>query len=65
MPPGFAGRLRDWSRGGRIAYVEADFWGGDGSQAAALWENGRQSWSRRRAGLRALETADYGTWEAA
>ncbi|MER7209389.1 hypothetical protein ABT340_20195 [Streptosporangium sp. NPDC000239] len=113
MSPGFTERLRGWSRGGRIAYVEADFWGGNGSQAAALWENGRQSWGPgyasirvgpphegwpinavlarlgvigagaldlfdtvgfgrerdmegwRRAGLDALEAADYDVWEAA
>ncbi|MFI7468219.1 hypothetical protein [Nonomuraea sp. NPDC049646] len=52
MPPGFAGRLEDWSRGGRVAYVEADFWGGGGSQAAALWENGRRSWGPEHASIR-------------
>jgi hypothetical protein len=44
MSPAFAERLTDWSRGGRVAYVEADFFGGHGSQTAALWENGRQTW---------------------
>ncbi|GLZ09253.1 hypothetical protein Acsp03_67190 [Actinomadura sp. NBRC 104412] len=44
MSPAFAKRLQDWSRSGRLAYVEADFWGGEGSQAAALWENGRPKW---------------------
>ncbi|MFF5212660.1 hypothetical protein [Streptosporangium sp. NPDC000396] len=52
MSPGFAERLKDWSRGGHIAYVEADFWGGNGSQAAALWENGRQSWGPEYASIR-------------
>lgn len=112
MSPAFARRLEDWSRGGRLAYVEADFWGGDGGQAAALWEDGRQSWGPEyawirggpradwpinaalarlgavrtgpldlfdtigfgqerdmegwhRAGLRALDAADYDAWEAA
>ncbi|WP_431933453.1 hypothetical protein [Nonomuraea jabiensis] len=51
MSPGFAERLKDWSRGGHIAYVEADFWGGNGSQAAALWENGRQSWGPEYASI--------------
>ncbi|MFB9205037.1 hypothetical protein ACFFV7_27845 [Nonomuraea spiralis] len=51
MSPGFAERLKDWSRGGHIAYVEADFWGGDGTQAAALWENGRQSWGPEYASI--------------
>ncbi|WP_433171346.1 hypothetical protein [Actinoallomurus sp. CA-150999] len=49
MSPAFAERLKDWSRGGRVAYVEADFWGGDGSQTAALWENGRQTWGPEHA----------------
>ncbi|MGV9310525.1 hypothetical protein ACWDLG_44825 [Nonomuraea sp. NPDC003727] len=49
MSPAFAERLEDWSRGGRVAYVEADFWGGDGSQTAALWENGRQTWGPEHA----------------
>uniref|UniRef100_UPI003F4962FE hypothetical protein n=1 Tax=Nonomuraea sp. CA-252377 TaxID=3240003 RepID=UPI003F4962FE len=49
MSPAFAERLKDWSRGGRVAYVEADFFGGDGSQSAALWENGRQSWGPEHA----------------
>lgn len=44
MSPAFAERLKDWSHGGRLAYVEADFWGGNGVQTAALWENGRQTW---------------------
>jgi hypothetical protein len=44
MSPAFAERLADWSRSGRIAYMEAEFWAGDGTQAAALWENGRQTW---------------------
>ncbi|MEV4370905.1 hypothetical protein AB0J71_27820 [Nonomuraea sp. NPDC049637] len=52
MSPGFAGRLEEWSRGGRRAYVEADFWGGDGSQAAALWENGRRSWGPEHTSIR-------------
>ncbi|MEU1736262.1 hypothetical protein [Streptosporangium sp. NPDC020145] len=52
MSPEFTERLRGWSRGGRIAYVEADFWGGNGSQAAALWENGRQSWGPGYASIR-------------
>ncbi|MFI7133620.1 hypothetical protein ACIBQ1_48645 [Nonomuraea sp. NPDC050153] len=112
MSPAFAERLEDWSRGGRLAYVEADFFGGDGSQTTALWEDGRQTWGPehawlpagprenwpinavlarlgaigtgaldlfdtigfgqerdmegwRRAGLRALDAADYDAWEAA
>ncbi|GCD93014.1 hypothetical protein [Embleya hyalina] len=33
-----------WSRGGPIAYVEASFHGGDGSQTAAVWRNGARVW---------------------
>ncbi|MFG1947670.1 hypothetical protein [Nonomuraea sp. NPDC048826] len=31
-----------WSRGGAVAYVEVDLFGGVGSQAAAVWEAGRR-----------------------
>ncbi|MEW2354449.1 hypothetical protein [Spirillospora sp. NPDC029432] len=44
MSPGLAELLADWSRGGPVAYVEADFFGGSGDQAAALWEDGRRTW---------------------
>ncbi|MEV3985592.1 hypothetical protein [Nonomuraea sp. NPDC049758] len=33
--------------------MEADFWGGSGSQAAALWENGRRSWGPEHASIQA------------
>ncbi|MFI0448351.1 hypothetical protein [Actinomadura sp. 6N118] len=49
MSPAFAEVLEDWSRGGRVAYVEADFFGGSGNQTAALWENGRQTWGPEHA----------------
>jgi hypothetical protein len=113
MSPAFAEKLKDWSRSGGVVYVEADFWAGDGSQTAALWEDGRRTWGPeqawipggpprrdwpinavlarlgavgkgaldlfeavgfgqerdmegwRRAGLRALDVADYDAWEAA
>ncbi|MFD8380224.1 hypothetical protein ACFV2X_17020 [Streptomyces sp. NPDC059679] len=32
------------SQGGPVAHVKADFWGGDGHQAAALWRAGVQVW---------------------
>jgi len=32
------------SRGGPLARLEADFWGGDGSQTAALWRDGALEW---------------------
>jgi hypothetical protein len=37
MSPPFEERLADWSRGGPVAYLEADLWAGDGHQAAAAW----------------------------
>ncbi|MEV7372898.1 hypothetical protein AB0O51_18685 [Streptomyces sp. NPDC090301] len=36
--------LRDLSRGGPVAHLEADFWGGDGEQTAAVWRGGEQQW---------------------
>ncbi|MFI6321303.1 hypothetical protein ACIBG8_27455 [Nonomuraea sp. NPDC050556] len=34
------GLFRSWSQGGAVAYVEVEMFGGEGSQAAALWESG-------------------------
>ncbi|MFJ8433963.1 hypothetical protein ACIQ9P_21945 [Kitasatospora sp. NPDC094019] len=36
--------MTGWARGGPIALVEADFHGGTGHQAAAVWENGAKVW---------------------
>jgi hypothetical protein len=36
--------LSDLSEGGPVAHVEADFWGGDGDQTAALWRAGVREW---------------------
>ena len=36
--------LGDLSRGGPVAHVQADFWGGEGDQTAALWRAGVQVW---------------------
>jgi hypothetical protein len=36
--------LSDLSRSGPVAHVEADFWGGDGHQTAALWRAGAREW---------------------
>ncbi|WP_436771174.1 hypothetical protein [Yinghuangia sp. YIM S09857] len=46
--PVFEQTLSDWSRGGPIAYVEADFHGGDGCQAAAVWRTGAKAWGTAR-----------------
>lgn len=42
--PAFERTLGRWSRGGPVAYVEADFHGGDGHQTAAVWRNGAKVW---------------------
>jgi hypothetical protein len=40
LPAALTELLRRTSREGPIAYVEADFFGGTGQQAAVLWEHG-------------------------
>jgi hypothetical protein len=40
----FEGMLAEWSRRGPIAYVEAEFFGGDGYQSAAVWRDGARTW---------------------
>lgn len=44
MSPAFERSLSEWSRHGPIAYVEADFFGGDGYQSAVLWRDGAREW---------------------
>jgi hypothetical protein len=41
LPAGFDRELAGWSAAGPVAYVEAEFFGGVGSQQAALWDGGR------------------------
>ncbi|MGV9313252.1 hypothetical protein ACWDR0_13805 [Streptomyces sp. NPDC003691] len=36
--------LPDLSRSGPVAHVQADFWGGDGDQTAAVWRAGAPEW---------------------
>ncbi|WP_416968762.1 hypothetical protein [Streptomyces sp. 4F14] len=36
--------LRELSRGGPIARLHADFWGGEGEQTASLWRAGAREW---------------------
>lgn len=36
--------LRDLSRSGPVAHVQADFWGGDGEQTAVVWRGGEREW---------------------
>ncbi len=40
LPGGFGETLAVWSVDGPVAYVEADFFGGIGSQTAAVWSGG-------------------------
>ncbi|MFD7901159.1 hypothetical protein ACFV4F_13650 [Kitasatospora sp. NPDC059722] len=40
-PDGFELRLAAWSKAGPVACVEADFFGGTGTQRAAVWTDGR------------------------
>ncbi|MFB4318412.1 hypothetical protein [Actinomadura sp. 21ATH] len=49
MSPALDALLAEWSRGGPVAYVEADFFGGDGEQTAALWEGGLRTWGPENA----------------
>ncbi|MER7483581.1 hypothetical protein ABTX60_39105 [Streptomyces sp. NPDC126510] len=37
---GFEKILADWSAGGPVAYVEAEYFGGEGEQGAAVWDGG-------------------------
>jgi len=40
LPGGFDRKLTSWSSAGPVGYVEADFFGGVGSQRSALWVAG-------------------------
>lgn len=40
LPERLVPHLRELSRGGRLAYVEAEYHGGDGEQRSIVWENG-------------------------
>lgn len=40
LPGGFDTVLASWSHRGPVAYVEAEYFGGIGSQRAAVWEHG-------------------------
>ena len=41
LPTGFDRVLATWSVRGPVAYVEADYFGGVGSQVAAVWDAGQ------------------------
>ncbi|MFC8142552.1 hypothetical protein ACFUKV_12460 [Streptomyces paradoxus] len=40
LPGGFEKTLADWSAGGPVAYVEAEYFCGVGEQRAAVWDGG-------------------------
>jgi hypothetical protein len=40
LPEGLVPHLLELSRGGRLAYVEAEYHGGEGEQRSMVWENG-------------------------
>ncbi|NES16462.1 MULTISPECIES: hypothetical protein [Micromonospora] len=44
LSPALAALLLGWSRQGPVAYLEAEFSGGLGHQAAAVWLGGELSW---------------------
>ncbi|MGW0658081.1 hypothetical protein [Streptodolium elevatio] len=44
MHPALETLLAGWSSERPIAYVEADFFGGDGYQSAVVWSGGRRRW---------------------
>ncbi|MCX5068140.1 hypothetical protein OOJ91_20060 [Micromonospora lupini] len=47
LSPALVEPLARWSRSGPVAYVEAEFGGGVGHQAAAVWLGGAPSWGPR------------------
>jgi len=50
LTTGLARLGAEMSRGGRVAYVETDYFGGSGDQAAMAWENGEvlsEPWKTR------------------
>ncbi|MGQ4433516.1 hypothetical protein [Streptomyces sp. SAS_260] len=44
LPGGFDRTLAEWSAGGPVAYVEAEYFGGNGEQRAAVWADGALAW---------------------
>ncbi|MEV6693181.1 hypothetical protein AB0M35_17090 [Micromonospora sp. NPDC051196] len=47
LSPALSEALTRWSRRGPVAYVEAEFAGGAGRQAAAVWLDGALAWGPR------------------
>ncbi|GGO13326.1 hypothetical protein [Micromonospora parathelypteridis] len=44
LSPALMELLARWSLSGPLAYLEAEFWAGDGHQSAAVWLGGSLSW---------------------
>jgi hypothetical protein len=44
MPPELDRALAGWSVSGPLAFLQADFFGGDGHQAATVWRDGSPAW---------------------
>ncbi|WHT18031.1 hypothetical protein N8J89_33700 [Crossiella sp. CA-258035] len=44
LPETFAALLAEWSQAGPIAFVEAEFFAGDGYQGASVWRDGLLEW---------------------
>lgn len=59
LTPGFRSLLRSLSRGGLLAYVETEYWGGVGGQGALVCRDGEEimppTWSGSGAINKALE----------
>ncbi|MDT7845545.1 hypothetical protein [Streptomyces justiciae] len=57
LPGGFEGLLAQWSAGGPVAHVEAEYFGGVGQQHAAVWDGGPLALGQlERAARRGLRT---------
>ncbi|BEL06395.1 hypothetical protein Q0Z83_045860 [Actinoplanes sichuanensis] len=44
LNPRFGQALAEWSVAGPVAFVRADFFGGDGHQSAIVWRDGAPAW---------------------
>ena len=51
LSSGLAGLGTEWSSRGPVAYIETDYWGGEGEQSAVLWERGVVVYGPSRATL--------------
>ena len=49
--------LSELSEDGPVAYVETEYWGGVGHQAAAVWKDGRLSFGPEKQDIGPINTA--------